>query len=98
MNSQFDRTVTWDDASQLIQQWEGAFVIKGVLTSEDAKRAREIGATALMISNHGGRQLDGVPAAIDCLASIRDAVGSDMELILDGGIRRGTHMLKALAL
>ncbi|MDP7060461.1 MAG: alpha-hydroxy acid oxidase [Candidatus Marinimicrobia bacterium] len=98
VNSQFDRTVTWDDASRLIQQWGGPFVIKGVLTSEDAKRAREIGATALMISNHGGRQMDGVPAAIDCLEPIRDAVGSDMELILDGGIRRGTHMLKALAL
>jgi L-lactate dehydrogenase (cytochrome) len=98
VNSQFDRTVTWDDASRLIQQWGGPFVIKGVLNSEDAIRAREIGATALMISNHGGRQMDGVPAAIDCLAPIRDAVGSDMELILDGGIRRGTHMLKALAL
>ena len=98
VNGQFDRTVTWDDAARLIQQWGGPFVIKGVLTSEDAKRAREIGATALMISNHGGRQMDGVPAAIDCLAPIRDAVGSDMELILDGGIRRGTHILKALAL
>ena len=98
VNGQFDRTVTWDDAARLIQQWGGPFVIKGVLTAEDAKRAQEIGATALMISNHGGRQMDGVPAAIDCLAPIRDAVGSDMELILDGGIRRGTHILKALAL
>ena len=98
VNGQFDRTVTWDDAARLIQQWGGPFVIKGVLTAEDAKRAREIGATALMISNHGGRQMDGVPAAIDCLAPIKDAVGSDMELILDGGIRRGTHILKALAL
>ena len=98
VNGQFDRTVTWDDAARLIQQWGGPFVIKGVLTAEDAKRAREIGDTALMISNHGGRQMDGVPAAIDCLAPIRDAVGSDMELILDGGIRRGTHILKALAL
>ena len=98
VNGQFDRTVTWDDAARLIQQWGGPFVIKGVLTAEDAKRAREIGATALMISNHGGRQMDGVPAAIDCLASIKDVVGSDMELILDGGIRRGTHILKALAL
>ena len=98
VNGQFDRTVTWDDAARLIQQWGGPFVIKGVLTAEDANRAREIGATALMISNHGGRQMDGVPAAIDCLAPIRDAVGSDMELILDGGIRRGTHILKALAL
>ena len=98
VNGQFDRTVTWDDAARLIQQWGGPFVIKGVLTAEDAKRAREIGATALMISNHGGRQMDGVPAAIDCLAPIKDVVGSDMELILDGGIRRGTHILKALAL
>ena len=98
VNGQFDRTVTWDDAARLIQQWGGPFVIKGILTAEDAKRAREIGATALMISNHGGRQMDGVPAAIDCLAPIKDVVGSDMELILDGGIRRGTHILKALAL
>ena len=98
VNSQFDRTVTWDDAAWLAEQWGGPFVIKGLQSPEDAKRAIEIGASALMISNHGGRQLDGVPAPIDCIAPIRDAVGDDLELIVDGGIRRGTHIIKALAL
>lgn len=98
VNSQFDRTVTWDDAAWLAEQWGGPFVIKGLQSPEDAKRAVEIGASALMISNHGGRQLDGVPAPIDCIAPIRDAVGDDLELIVDGGIRRGTHIIKALAL
>ena len=98
VNSQFDRTVTWDDAAWLAEQWDGPFVIKGLQTPGDAKRAAEIGATAIMISNHGGRQLEGTPAPIDCLAPIRDAVGDDIELIVDGGIRRGTHVIKALAL
>jgi L-lactate dehydrogenase (cytochrome) len=98
VNSQFDRTVTWDDAAWLAREWSGPFVIKGVLTPEDARRAREIGASAVMISNHGGRQLDGAAAPISCLAGIRDAVGDALELIVDGGIRRGTHILKALAL
>ena len=97
MNSQFDRTVTWDDAAWLAEQWNGPFVIKGVQSPADAKRAMDIGATALMVSNHGGRQLEGTPAPIDCIAPIRDAIGDEMELILDGGIRRGTHIIKALA-
>jgi L-lactate dehydrogenase (cytochrome) len=97
VNSQFDRTVTWDDAAWLAQQWDGPFVIKGLQSPEDAKRAVEIGASALMISNHGGRQLDGTPAPIDCIAPIRDAIGDQLELIVDGGIRRGTHIIKALA-
>lgn len=98
VNQQFDRSVTWDDAAAMIEQWGGPFVIKGIVTAEDAIRARAIGATAVMVSNHGGRQLDGAPAAIDCIAPIRDAVGNDLEIIVDSGIRRGTHMLKALAL
>jgi L-lactate dehydrogenase (cytochrome) len=98
VNSQFDRTVTWDDAAWLAEQWPGPFVIKGLLTAEDALRAREIGATAVMISNHGGRQLDSAPAPIDCIQPIREAVGDTLELIVDGGIRRGTHIIKALAL
>ena len=98
VNSQFDRTVTWDDVSWLIKEWNGPFVIKGILTEEDAKQAVDLGATAVMISNHGGRQLDGIPAPIDCISSIRHAVGDKIELIVDGGIRRGTHILKALAL
>ena len=98
VNGQFDRTVTWDDVAWLIEQWGGPFVIKGIQSVADAKRAVEVGASAVMIGNHGGRQLDAVPAAIDCVAPIRDAVGDKLELIVDGGIRRGTHVIKALAL
>lgn len=98
VNSQFDRTVTWEDAAWLANQWDGPFVIKGLQSPEDAKRARDIGATAIMISNHGGRQLDSTPAPLDCIAPMRDAIGDDLELIVDGGIRRGTHIIKALAL
>ncbi|EED35936.1 hypothetical protein NOR51B_1884 [Luminiphilus syltensis NOR5-1B] len=98
INSQFDRTVTWDDAAWLADQWDGPFVIKGMSTPEDARRAVEIGASAVMLSNHGGRQLETAPAPVDCLAPIRDAVGDQLELIVDGGIRRGTHVIKALAL
>ena len=98
VNSQFDRTLTWDDAAWLVEQWDGPFVIKGLQTPADAKRAVDIGASAIMVSNHGGRQLEGTPAPIDCIAPIRDAVGDAIELILDGGIRRGTHIIKALAL
>jgi L-lactate dehydrogenase (cytochrome) len=98
VNSQFDRSVTWEDAALLIKRWNGPFIIKGIQTPQDAKKARDIGATAIMISNHGGRQLDATPAPVDCIAPIRDAVGSQMELILDGGVRRGTHLVKALAL
>ncbi len=98
VNDQFDRTVTWDDAAWLAKEWNGPFVIKGLMSVEDAKRARDIGATAIMISNHGGRQMDATPGAVECLPPIRDAVGDDLELIVDGGIRRGTHIIKALAL
>jgi L-lactate dehydrogenase (cytochrome) len=98
VNGQFDRGVTWDDAAWLVEQWDGPFVIKGLQTPEDARRAREIGASAVMISNHGGRQLEGAPAPIDCIQAMRDAVGNDLELIVDGGIRRGTHLIKALSL
>ena len=98
VNSQFDRTVTWDDAAWLADQWDGAFIIKGLQTVDDVKRAREIGATGVMVSNHGGRQLEGTPAPVDCIPALRDAVGNDLELIVDGGIRRGIHVVKALAL
>lgn len=98
VNGQFDRTVTWDDVAWLVKQWGGPFVLKGIQSPADAKRAVDIGATAIMISNHGGRQLDAAPAPIDCVAAIRDAVGDRLELIVDGGVRRGTHVLKALAL
>lgn len=98
INSQFDRTVTWEDAAWIIEEWGGPFAIKGLQTADDAERARDAGASAIMISNHGGRQLDTTPAPIDCLAPMRDAVGNDLELIVDGGIRRGSHVVKALAL
>jgi len=98
VNNQFDRTVTWDDAAWLAQQWAGPFAVKGIMSATDARRAVDIGATAIWLSNHGGRQLDGMASTMECLAAVREAVGDDIEIIIDGGIRRGTHVLKALAL
>ncbi len=98
VNSQFDRALSWEDAAWLAEQWPGPFVIKGLQSPADARRAAEIGASAIMISNHGGRQLDSAPAPVDCIAPIRDAVGDALELIVDGGVRRATHIVKALAL
>ena len=98
INDQLDRTVTWEDAAWLAEQWDGPFVIKGLQTAEDAKRAVDVGASAIMISNHGGRQLDSTPAPVDCIVPIREAVGDSLELIVDGGIKRGTHIIKSLAL
>lgn len=96
--SQFDRTVTWDDARLMVEQWNGPFAVKGILTADDAKRAVDIGATAVIVSNHGGRQLDHVPAPIDLLPEIVAAVDGRAEVIVDGGIRRGTDIVKAIAL
>ncbi|QYU71060.1 alpha-hydroxy-acid oxidizing protein [Leptolyngbya sp. 15MV] len=79
------------------QDWGGTFCLKGVMSAADARRAVEIGADAIMVSNHGGRQLDGSRAPFDQLAEIVDAVGGQIEVICDGGVRRGTHVLKALA-
>lgn len=98
VNSQFDRTVTWSDAQWLREQWDGPLVLKGILSPEDAKRAQAIGADAVMISNHGGRQLDGAPAPVEMVAPIRQAVGSGLRLVVDGGIQRGTDIVKAIAL
>jgi L-lactate dehydrogenase (cytochrome) len=98
LNNQLDRSVTWKDAEWIIKEWGGPFAIKGVMTAEDARRAADVGASAVMISNHGGRQLDFSPAPFDVLTEIVDAVGDRVEVILDGGVRRGTHVLKALAL
>ena len=98
INRQFDPSITWKDLEWMAGEWGGPVMIKGILSPEDAKRAKSIGAKAVIISNHGGRQLDGAAAAMDALPRIADAVGNDLELILDGGIRRGTHVLKALAL
>ena len=90
--------MTWDDAAWMIQEWGGQFAIKGILTPADALRAVEIGATGVIVSNHGGRQLDHAATPIDVLPSIVDAVSGRADVILDGGIRRGTDILKALAL
>lgn len=98
INSQFDRSVTWKDAAWMIDEWGGPFAIKGVATAADARRCLEIGATAVWVSNHGGRQLDGSPATIDLLPPVVDAVRGDADVIFDGGIRRGGDIVKAIAL
>jgi L-lactate dehydrogenase (cytochrome) len=98
LNSQFDRTMNWKHAEYAAKKWNGPFALKGVMSVDDAKKAIDIGATAIMISNHGGRQLDGSRAPFDQLETLVDAVGDKIEIILDGGIQRGTHVLKALAL
>ena len=98
INEQFDPAMNWKDAEYCVKKWNGPFALKGVMSVEDAKKAIDIGCTAVMISNHGGRQLDGSRAPFDQLAEIVDAVGDKIEVILDGGVRRGTHVLKALCL
>ena len=96
-NTMLDQSMDWNMAEDLAQQWGGQFVLKGVMSVGDAIRAVDIGATAIMVSNHGGRQLDGSRSPFDQLAEIVDAVGDDIDVICDGGIRRGTHILKALS-
>lgn len=98
INSQFDRSLTWKDVEWLARQWDGPLVIKGVQTVADCRMAVDSGATAVMLSNHGGRQLESAPAPVDCIAKIADALRDRLEIICDGGIRRGTHVVKALAL
>ena len=98
INEQFDPSMNWKDAEYCVKKWKKPFALKGIMSVEDAKKAIDIGASAIMISNHGGRQLDGSRAPFDQLAEIVDAVGDNIEVILDGGVRRGTHVLKALAL
>jgi heme/flavin dehydrogenase (mycofactocin system) len=89
---------TWDDLAWLREQWSGPFMVKGVMRPDDARRAIDIGATAISVSNHGGNNLDGTPASIRALPGISDAVGGQIEVLLDGGIRRGSDVVKALAL
>lgn len=98
INSQFDRSLTWKDVEWLADKWGGPLVIKGVQTVEDCRRAANSGASAVMLSNHGGRQLESTPAPVDCIAKVADALHDRLEIICDGGIRRGTHIVKALAL
>jgi len=98
INEQYDPAMSWKDAEYCIKRWGGPFAIKGLMSVSDAKRAVDIGASAIMLSNHGGRQLDGSRSPFDQLPAIVDAVGGKVEIIVDGGIRRGTHVLKALSL
>ena len=98
INSQFDRSLNWADVEWLAGQWDGPLVIKGIQTVGDARKAVDVGATAVMLSNHGGRQLESAPAPVDCIGPIADALRDKLEIICDGGIRRGTHIVKALAL
>ncbi len=97
INEQYDPAMNWKDAEYCVKRWDGPFALKGVMSVEDAKKAIDIGCTAIMISNHGGRQLDGSRSPFDQVKAISDAVGDKLEIILDGGVRRGTHVLKALA-
>jgi L-lactate dehydrogenase (cytochrome) len=90
--------VTWDDLNWLREQWGGPFMVKGITHPDDARRAVDIGATAISVSNHGGNNLDSTPASIRLLPDIADAVGDQIEVLLDGGIRRGSDVVKAIAL
>ena len=92
-----DQSMSWSDAEALKARWGGPFCLKGIMSVADAKKAVDIGADAIMISNHGGRQLDGSRSPFDQISEISDAVGDKIDVILDGGIRRGTHVLKAIA-
>jgi isopentenyl diphosphate isomerase/L-lactate dehydrogenase-like FMN-dependent dehydrogenase len=93
-----DPSMNWDDVAKMVREWNGQFCLKGVMSVADAKRAAEIGCTGIILSNHGGRQLDGSRAAFDQLAEVVDAVGDRLDVMMDGGVRRGTHVLKALSL
>jgi isopentenyl diphosphate isomerase/L-lactate dehydrogenase-like FMN-dependent dehydrogenase len=93
-----DPSMDWDDVAKMVADWDGQFCLKGVMSVEDAKRAAEIGCTGIVLSNHGGRQLDGSRSAFDQLAEVVDAVGDRLDVMMDGGVQRGTHVLKALSL
>ena len=90
--------LNWDDLDEIRRLWSGPLAVKGIMSVPDARRAADVGASVIIVSNHGGRQLDGAAAAIDVLPRIADAVGDRVELVLDGGVRRGVHVVKALAL
>lgn len=93
-----DPSMTWDDVAEMVRYWDGQFCLKGVMSVEDARRAVEIGCTGIVLSNHGGRQLDGSRSGFDQLAEIVDAVGDRIDVMMDGGVQRGTHVLKALSM
>lgn len=93
-----DPSMNWNDVAEMVRAWNGQFCLKGVMSAADAKRAVEIGCTGIILSNHGGRQLDGSRTAFDQLAEVADAVGDRIDVMMDGGVQRGTHVLKALSL
>ncbi|MEC8712082.1 MAG: alpha-hydroxy acid oxidase [Pseudomonadota bacterium] len=96
--NQFDPRLSWDDVREIRKQWGGKIIIKGILDVEDAKQAVNVGADAVVVSNHGGRQLDGAPSSIAALPAIVDAIGDKCEVWMDGGIRTGQDILRAVAL
>jgi L-lactate dehydrogenase (cytochrome) len=93
-----DPSMSWKDVAEMVRSWNGQFCLKGIMSVADAQRAAEIGCTGIILSNHGGRQLDGSRASFDQLAEVVDAVGDRIDVMMDGGIQRGTHVLKALSL
>ena len=98
VNEQFSPSVNWEDVKELQKQWNGKFMLKGIQSVEDAIMAAEHGVSGIVLSNHGGRQLDGAPATLDLLPKVVEAVGSDVEVLIDGGIQRGADVIKAIAL
>jgi L-lactate dehydrogenase (cytochrome) len=98
VNSQFDPALSWDDVEWMRSFWDGPIVVKGIQTVADARIAADEGIDAIALSNHGGRQLDSAPAIIDLVAPVADAVGDRIEIICDGGVRRGSDIVKAVAL
>ena len=95
---QFDPALTWNDVAWIKEAWDGPLIIKGIMTPEDARLALESGADAIVVSNHGGRQLDGAPATVQVLPEIKDSLGNELEVWIDGGIRSGQDVLRVLAL
>ena len=98
ISTQFDPALSWKDVEWVRSLWPGKLIIKGVLDVEDARIAAKTGADAIVVSNHGGRQLDGAPSSISALPAVADAVGSEIEIMFDGGIRSGQDVMRALAL
>jgi L-lactate dehydrogenase (cytochrome) len=93
-----DPALDWKYVTEMVKEWNGQFCLKGIMSVEDAKHAKDIGCTGIVLSNHGGRQLDGSRSGFDQLAEVVDAVGDKIDVMMDGGVQRGTHILKALSL